>query len=295
MRRAEIAEKLDSIVDFAGVRAFLDVPVKRFSSGMYVRLGFSIASHLDPDILLLDEVLAVGDAAFQKKCLGRMTDVARSGRTVLFVSHNMTAVQSLCHRAIWLRHGRIACIGTAASAISEYLAESAVQETDRLWPDIARAPGNDAVRLHRARIVCDGRPGEPLSVRTPFGIEIDYWNMRDGARLALSIHLHTELGVLIFSAGLPQEEVFGGEPMPAALFRDRCDIPGDLLNDGVHRVELYVMRGPEVVYHDPDLLLFEVADSTHRRGAWYGKWPGAIRPKLPWTTELVATLSGAPR
>jgi len=219
--------------------------------------------------------------------------VAREGRTVLFVSHNMAAVQSLCSRVVWLRRGRVAQVGEAGSVVSAYISESVVEANDRVWPDVSTAPGTDTFRLHRARVRRTGDADDPLSVRTPFAIDVEYWNLRDGNRLALSVNLYTELGILIFSAGLPQEEVYGGAPMPVGLFRDRCEVPGDLLNDGMHRAELYVMCGDEVVHHEPDLLSFSVADSDHLRGSWYGKWPGAIRPKLAWTTELLETLPGA--
>ena len=239
MRRTEIQRKFDAIVDFAEVQRFIDIPVKHYSSGMHLRLAFAVAAHLEPEILLIDEVLAVGDAAFQKKCLGRMGEVAREGRTVLFVSHNMTAVQSLCGRAVWLRGGRVERVDDAPSVISAYLRTLSAHEDERMWPDIASAPGNEWIRIHRGRIRPTDPASEELSIRTPFAIEIEYWNLHDNQRLALSINLYSKQGVLVFSAGPPHEQVFGGRPMPAALFRDSCQVPGDLLNDGTHRAELY--------------------------------------------------------
>ena len=289
MPRGDIRRNFDAIVTFAGVETFIDMPLKRYSTGMYLRLAFAVAAHLEADILLVDEVLAVGDAAFQKQCLGKMKDVASSGRTVLFVSHNMVAVQSLCSRAIWLRAGRVHQIGNVAPLVSEYLRESTVAEGERIWPDPSSAPGNEWIRLHRARVRPCGDTATALTVRTRFAIEIEYWNLRAASGLALSVHLYNDTGVLIFCVGPPHEEVFGGRPLPVGLFCDRCEVPGDLLNDGVYRAELYVMRNSAVVYHNGELLSFTVSDSTHRRGAWFGKWPGAVRPNVEWTTELLET------
>src|SRR5438445_3846127 len=141
MRRGEIENKFDQIVAFAEVEKFIDTPVKRYSSGMYVRLAFAVAAHLEPELLIVDEVLSVGDAAFQRKCLGKMSDVAREGRTVVFVSHNMIAVQQLCHRAVWLDEGRIRCDGPSTHVVAEYLQAGADHAMERTWPTIERAPG----------------------------------------------------------------------------------------------------------------------------------------------------------
>ena len=161
MRRAEIERKFDEIVAFAEIERFLDTPVKRYSSGMYVRLAFAVAAHLEPEILLVDEVLAVGDAQFQKKCLGKMGDVAKEGRTVLFVSHNMVAVQTLCQRAFWLDSGQLKAQGEVGTIVTTYLRAGLAEDdvTERVWPDIATAPGNETVRLHRISVRPeDGKP-----------------------------------------------------------------------------------------------------------------------------------------
>ena len=171
MRQAEIKGKFDEIVAFAEIDQFIDTPVKRYSSGMYVRLAFAVAAHLEPEILLVDEVLAVGDAAFQKKCLGKMGDVVKEGRTVLFVSHNMVAVQSLCDRIIWLDYGEIVTNGPPDQVVSDYLKTAFSPVTHQVWPDIATAPGNDKVRLHRARVrPVDGSPDEPITINTSYNI-----------------------------------------------------------------------------------------------------------------------------
>lgn len=283
MTRREIDEKFEEIVEFAGIRRFLDTPVKRYSSGMYLRLGFSVAAHLEPEILLVDEVLAVGDAQFQKKCLGKMGSVARAGRTVVFVSHNLVAVESMCDRVIWLERGRIQQSGAPKPVITDYLRAHVSAQTERRWEGPEGAPGSDSVRLRAARVrPADGTPADPVDVRTPIRLEFEYWNLRPGIRLNLSVHVYNEQGVLLFNAG-PHEEP---EPRPAGLYRDVCAIPKDLLNDGTHRIELMVVEDlTRVLSKHPDLLTFDVRDTTELRGGWHGEWAGAVRPILEWTVE----------
>jgi len=290
MRRAEIDRKFDDIVTFAGVERFIDTPVKRYSTGMHARLAFAVAAHLEPDILIVDEVLAVGDAEFQRRCMGKMGQAARSGRTVLFVSHNMAAIESLCSRAIWLEAGRCAADGAPADVISDYLATSLSVLNDRFWPDPDLAPGNDRVRLRRARVQPElGDPEDLIFVTTPFRIEFEYWNMRPDARLNLSLHIYNEHGVIVFNAVPSLETVWRGRPFPRGLFRDTCHVPGDLLNDGVHRIELLVVENSSHVIHRmDDVVVFEVRDIGDAREGWYGRWPGAVRPRLVWETERLA-------
>ena len=293
MRRAEIAAKFDEIVAFAEVERFIDTPVKRYSSGMYLRLAFAVAAHLEPEILLVDEVLAVGDAAFQRKCLGKMGDVASSGRTVLFVSHNMAAVQNLCDRALWLRGGQVVEDGKTNAVVARYLSESQTNRTTRDWDDPATAPGNDRVRLRRAAVIpSNGGAGsaatDEITTHTPLRLEFEYWNLREGARLNLSLHVYDQQGVVAFNTFPPVGSTWRGKPFPIGRFRDVCHIPGDLLNDGRYRVELLVVQDENiVVYRDADILSFEVRDSLDMRGNWYGRWPGVLRPLLAWETELV--------
>jgi len=291
MHRAEIVRKFDEIVAFAEVERFIDTPVKRYSDGMYMRLAFAVAASLEPEILLVDEVLAVGDAAFQQKCLGKMGEVAKTGRTVLFVSHNMTAVQSLCQKAIWIDQGRLVDEGSAAAIVSRYLQTSFSTATEQTWRDPATAPGNEQVRLRRACVrPREGLPTDPITVRTPFVMEFEYRNLLPGAQLSLSLHLYNEQGILVFDAGPVPGTLWEGQPLPAGLFRDVCHVPGDLLNDGTHRVDLLVIRDQgvsTVIHQEEEILVFDVRDDSSLRGDWYDKWPGAIRPLLDWRTELV--------
>jgi lipopolysaccharide transport system ATP-binding protein len=287
MRKAEIERKFDEIVAFAEIEKFIDTPVKRYSSGMYVRLAFAVAAHLEPEILVVDEVLAVGDAAFQKKCLGKMGEVARMGRTILFVSHNMAAVQKLCIQAVWLEQGKIIEAGESGEVISHYLKHSFSTLAEQQWDDMAIAPGNNEVRLHKVSVrPAYGSPSDPITIRTPFIMEFEYWNLKPSSRLNLSLHVYTEDGVMAFNAVPIHERTWNGKPFPIGLFRSVCHVPGDLLNDGMHRVELLVVKNEgEVIYRHDEALVFDVRDSVEMRGNWHGRWSGATRPNLEWTTE----------
>jgi lipopolysaccharide transport system ATP-binding protein len=290
MKRVEIARKFDEIVAFSEIEKFIDTPVKHYSSGMYMRLAFAVAAHLDPEILIIDEVLAVGDVSFQKKCLGKMGEVAGAGRTILFVSHNMVAVQSLCSRVIWLQHGEVREEGRSAEVISNYLRTSISLRAEQTWDDINTAPGNEAVRILRASVrPADGTPSQPINVKTPVVLEFEYWNLVPGAYLNLSVVISSEENYPIFNTGSGLEPVWHGKPFPVGLFRSAFYIPAELLNDGTHRVHLYVVKDQSVVvFRLDDILVFGVEDVVERRTGWYGKWIGAVRPNLKWETELLA-------
>jgi lipopolysaccharide transport system ATP-binding protein len=284
-----VARKFDEIVTFSEIEKFLDTPVKRYSSGMYVRLAFAVAAHLEPEILIVDEVLAVGDAAFQKKCLGKMGDVAKEGRTVLFVSHNMVAVQSLCSRAIRLQDGKAIEDGEAGQVVSDYLKTFSSSSTEQVWNNIDTAPGNEKVRLHRACVRPEnGSASDPITIRTPLALEFEYWNLETNACLDLVLQLFNEQGILIIDTGPIHEPVWHGRPFPAGLFRSMCHVPGDLLNDGMYRLRLLVVKDQGIViYQKDDILTFEMHDTPERRGGWHGKATCAIRPELLWSTELL--------
>lgn len=289
MRRPEIARRFDEIVAFSEVERFLDMPVKHYSSGMYTRLAFAVAAHLDCEILLVDEVLAVGDARFQKKCLGVMGNLASSGRTLLFVSHNMSAVQAICRRAAWLDSGELRLVGDTSDVIKKYLIEQSGGRNAAIVPQPTAAPGGDAVRLKRADVRPEtGSPGEAITVRTPLSLEFDYWNQTEATRLSLSVHLINAEGVTVFNTFPLNNSTWYGKPYPVGLFRSTCHIPGDLLNCGWHFVDLYLVKDEGVVLARYDRLLsFEVFEDD-RRTNWHGVWTGAVRPALRWDTELVS-------
>ena len=279
MSKTEIRKKFDEIVAFAEIDKFIDTPVKRYSSGMYVRLAFAVAAHLEPEILVLDEVLAVGDCQFQKKCLGKMGSVAKEGRTVLFVSHNMTAVRDLCKRVVWLESGLVRDDGNAVEVVSKYLYKYSAAVHEQVWPDPKSAPGNDEVRLHLARIISRGESSF-INVRTPLEIEFAYWNCSPGAELNASLHLYNTEGACIFNSDSAPQIYEEG------IIRETCHIPGDFLNDGEYKIMIMIVKDRSTsLYQHDDVLAFEVQD-VERNSHWHGKWLGAVRPMLKWTTEF---------
>lgn len=281
MRRVEIERKFDEIVAFAGIEKFIDTPVKRYSSGMYMRLAFSVAAHLEPEVLFIDEVLAVGDAAFQKKCLGKMGDISRHGRTVLFVSHNLTAVQSLCTRTAWLDGGRLMEFGETRSVVSRYLQTASFTESEFTWDSPEAAPGDHRVRLRRVAVVLD-RAETQITVETPFRIEIEFWNLKPGATLNAALELYNVEEVCVFSSFSQPDQY------PAGLVKTACEIPGNFLNDSIYNARIMIVRDASVHLLFHSALMFEVHD-VERTVAFYGKWLGAVRPTLSWKVEVSET------
>jgi lipopolysaccharide transport system ATP-binding protein len=285
MTRSEIKRRFDEIVGFSECGRFLDTPVKHYSSGMYMRLAFAVAAHLQTEILLVDEVLAVGDAAFQKKCLGTMGDAARQGRTVLFVSHNLLAVDSLCTRAICLHEGKVVTEGPPGQVTSRYLKHWIPASTDVIYADIGSAPGNEMIRLRRACVrPLNGSPSDPITVRTPFVVEFEYWQSVPHAGLDLNVDVYNEHGIHLFNTVM-----YGEPPAPEGLLRSWFVVPGDFLNSGTHRIELGLyVGGFTVAFHSEDLLVFDIHDAPSSfRGPYHGPWAGAVRPGLQWRTERI--------
>jgi lipopolysaccharide transport system ATP-binding protein len=288
MKRDETRRRFDEIVEFSEIGRFIDTPVKRYSSGMHMRLAFAVAAHLEPDILVLDEVLAVGDAAFQRKCLGKMGDAAETGRTVLFVSHNMLAVEDLCDRVVWLKDGRVAEEGQPGAVVSNYLQGSISTDTEHVWEDPAEAPGNDDVRLRRVCVRPEGGSRlDPVTVHTPFLMEFEYWNLLPNTHLSPSVAVYNEHGVVVFTSAPPFDPAGRERNDPAGLYRHVCRVPGNLLNDGMHQVSLYIGKNERTILQRDEILVFDVRDGTEARHGWHGKWVGAVRPMLDWTSELV--------
>lgn len=289
MGRREIADKFDEIVAFSEVERFIDTPVKYYSSGMYMRLAFAIAAHLEPDILIVDEVLAVGDVAFQKKCLGKMDEATTEGRTVLFVSHNMVAVQSLCRRVLWLQHGSLVLDGEAPKIARSYL-ESQQQisnVSEEKWEDIDRAPGTDIVRLRSISVrALEGDGDETLTMETPLAVEIEFWNLLPEARLHVTLHVMTAQGLVAFTSGSARDSPWTDTGFPAGLFRCVCYIPANLLNTGMHRFVILVVKdASSVIYQYESAVSFEIHDLKQREISQYSREPGVLAPVLRWTTE----------
>jgi lipopolysaccharide transport system ATP-binding protein len=283
MGKSEIKRKFDEIVTFAELEQFIDTPVKHYSSGMYVRLAFAVAAHLEPEILFVDEVLAVGDAAFQKKCLGKMGSVSRQGRTIVFVSHNMTALQKLCTRVVWLNGGKVVDTGDPHKVIDHYLQTNAVANLESLWEDILTAPGNERVRLRSVRVLPQTDSGESITVHTPLRIEFSYWNYVPDTVLNVSMLLNNMEEVCVFVA------VSDFAPRPAGLIRHTVEIPGDFLNTGSYYVNMSVVKDASTgILFQNNVVAFEVVEGEVL-GDWYGRNPGAIRPKLKWVSEAIET------
>ena len=283
MKKAEIRRKFDEIVAFAEVERFLDSPLKHYSTGMHMRLAFAVAAHLEPEILLVDEVLAVGDAAFQKKCLGKMQDVSRAGRTIIFVSHNMAAVRSLCSRAAWLENGRLLEDGATEEVINRYLPRSDATSLEVTWHDESSAPGDDRVRLRNARIIPQVGFDGLITVHTPLQVEFSYWNYRPGVVLNVSMALYRLDDTCAFVSASDFM------PRPAGLIRHTAEIPGDFLNAGSYYITLIIVEDASTGLLRKDrILVFDVVEGKPV-GNWYGRIPGAVRPKLKWKSEAVGT------
>lgn len=290
MTRNDIDRKFDEIVDFAGVEKFIDTPVKHYSSGMGLRLGFAVAAHLEPEILVVDEVLAVGDAQFQKKCLNKMSDVAGEGRTVLFVSHNMGAVQNLCPRSIWLNQGAVVAQGDTNKIVANYLSNATDSAMGKIYDNVEDAPGNDRIRLRRTSATpATENPNDPITMITPIKLEFEFWNLKP-TFLNLSIIVYSPDGALAFNSAPVHDEEWLTKVWPKGLYRITCYIPGYLLNSGQYRISvLFVEDQARSIFKMDDALVFDVAEAPEVRGAstWFGRWPGVIHPKLDWeTTEL---------
>lgn len=289
MRRSEIARKFDAIVAFAEVEQFVDTMVKHYSSGMYLRLAFAVAAHLEPEILLVDEVLAVGDAAFQKKCLNKMESVGREGRTVFFVSHSMPAIARLCDRVLLFDQGQIVQDGPAHLVTANYLTSGLGTRAAREWPDPARAPGNDVVRLRAVRVRdAQGRVSEAIDVRSPVVIELEYDVLRAGVTLAPWFTLLNDEGAYVFSA-IDQHTEWRERPRAMGRYVSQGLIPANLLSEGLLIVSPAIVTiHPRTVHLNVrEAVAFQVIDRLEgdsARGNWAEQMVGAVRPLLSWKT-----------
>lgn len=290
MKRGEIERKFDEIVAFAEVEKFIDTPVKRYSSGMYLRLAFAVAAHLDPEILVVDEVLAVGDAEFQRKCLGKMSDVARQGRTVLFVSHNMSAILRLTEEALVIEKGSLTLRAPTARAVDYYLARGFSQEGQYRWPEDEIPPEADPFCPTAIRVLnAQNQIADTLRSVEPFTIEIEYALRAPIVGLRVGIYLMSTRGEFIltsFDTDAPQQyERLATRP--AGRYISRCALPADFLNEGrfvigVNASSFRVKR----YFQDEQALTFNI-DAAGAPGM---QWPeprlGPVRPRLEWKIEV---------
>jgi lipopolysaccharide transport system ATP-binding protein len=300
MSKREINSKFDEIVAFAELEKFLETPVKHYSSGMYVRLTFAVAAHLEPEILLVDEVLAVGDANFQRKCVGKMDDVARTGRTILFVSHNAAAVTRLCSRCILLDAGKVLSNGETHEVISAYLRLGLASGAQREW-DSDNAPGDSVVRLRAVRIRrTDGIVAEAFDIRQSVGVDVVFDVLEGGRDLTPNLHIFNEEGVTVFVTH-DVDPAWRGRPRREGRYTSTAWIPGNFLAEGTFTVgaAITTLAPVNVRLYERDAVTFQVIDSTDgdsARGDYVGHLPGIVRPLLRWETRYEASvLDGANR
>jgi lipopolysaccharide transport system ATP-binding protein len=290
MTKREISRKFDEIVAFAEIEKFIDTQVKHYSSGMYVRLAFAVAAHLEPQILLVDEVLAVGDIAFQKKCLGKMGDVAKEGRTIIFVSHNVTAITRLCNRCVLMQGGTVIADGDTHEVATAYLRSEMNTSARRAWT-AEEAPGNSIVRLREVRVRTEkGRIGEAFDIRRPIGIDVIFDVLEDGKVMAPNIHIFNAEGATLF-VSIDEDENWRRRPRPTGRYISTCWIPGNFLAEGslVADVAITTFVPFDVHFHERGVVGFEVIDSLDGdsvRGDYAGHLPGVVRPSLEWETAF---------
>ena len=289
MKRTEIESKFDEIVEFSEVSQFIDTPVKRYSSGMYLRLAFAVAAHLEPEILVVDEVLAVGDAEFQRKCLGKMNDVAAQGRTVLFVSHNMSAILRLTQEALVMQKGQLTLRAPTNEAVDFYLSSGQSQAGERTW-DADEIPAASApfrpisLKIHdpRGTIADTVRSTEPLTVEMKYQISAPVTGLRVG------IYLSTVRGEYVFTSfDVDEPDLYEKfSTRQPGYYTSRCTIPGDLLNEGRYIIGVNASSfGVKRYFMDENTLGFTVDPSAAPGMQWAEQRQGPLRPRLQWTIE----------
>ncbi len=283
MRRSEIKRHFDDIVDFAGVARYVDTPVKRYSSGMYVRLGFAVAAHLQSEILIVDEVLAVGDAEFQKKCLGKMNQINKGeGRTILFVSHNMTSISSICEKSMFLENGQLMTMGSTEEIIQKYISDTHKLKHERKW---ASRPGDNQVSLASARILNkNGQLTNQLDFTEGGFVEYEFHIEKEGIIAIPNIHVFNQKGEYVFVSS----EATPSTPMEKGVYKSRIKLDDHLLNEGIYTVGLAVTSYPgrNIHFFEREALSFEVVEDVQMRlDSYRGTIPGSIRPRLKWNTE----------
>ncbi|WP_437228389.1 polysaccharide ABC transporter ATP-binding protein [Planctomicrobium sp. SH661] len=280
MRRQEITRQFDDIIEFAGCRMYVDTPVKRFSSGMRVRLGFAVAAFLQAEILIVDEVLAVGDAEFQKKCLGKMQDVGASGRTVLFVSHNHTALRTLCSRAVLLQSGRLVSDGPVDRLIDEYLAAIHQRQVSR-WTAGEQFNRDMPARFLEASVSSpQAAQGGPYPLDCPLNFRLKFEVFQPGATVTPSIALSDFGGLVAFNTYPDPDK---RKPLATGVYEAECTVPANLLNEGVYTLRCLLLCNGEAIEDYPHLLQFDTVSRAVRRDGWYERPIGVVHPHLPWS------------
>ena len=294
MRKKEIDRKFDEIVDFSGVEVFIDTPVKRYSSGMKVRLAFAVAAHLEPEIFLMDEVLAVGDLRFQKKCMDKMEEVGKKGRTVLFVSHNMPAVTRLCPRTILLNGGRVQVDDLSDRVISAYMNSEKGTKAERQWHDLEKAPGDDVARLCAIRVKTEnGQVNDVMDISKPVTIEIEYEVLQAGYVLTVYYRVKNEAGIEVFMSA-ETDPFWRGRARPAGRYVSTSWIPANFLAEGFLYIGTSIRTmNPEIRrFRVDEAVAFQVVDSLHKDNTArvdFAMLGGVVRPLLKWETQFTPT------
>jgi len=292
MRHAEIEQRFDEIVAFSEIEKFIDTPVKHYSSGMFLRLAFAVAAHLTPEILLVDEVLAVGDDRFQKKCMGKMESVGKEGRTVLFVSHNMTAIHRLCPRVILLDEGRIRADGDTSEIIAEYLNADRSEADCKEWNNPETAPGDSTLKLKRVRLLDrNRRVRSSFDIREPVWVEVEYWAFDTAQRFLPILMVNTEDGICAFETAANHDPAYSGKTRKKGIYRSLCRIPGDFFNEGMYSIDVFirVLVPRKYFVRESNLLSFRIQDSGSGlsvKGEYPKVWSGVVAPILPWETDV---------
>lgn len=296
MSKSDIKHRFDEIVEFSGCGKYIDTPVKRYSSGMYVRLAFSVAAHLNTDILIVDEVLAVGDMEFQKKCLGRMGEVAKQGRSVLVVSHNMASISSLCNRAILIQRGGIIADGSVEEVVPLYL-QAGAEQSGLFKPPPEEIPGNDLVQLLSVEITQEGMstPCADVDIAKEVIIRITYRCLQEGLSLYSAIWLKDSMGTVVLASGNAPDfnslnDSWWGKAHPVGVYCTEGKIPGNFLNYGRYHITPIVGITPsktQILLEDK--ISFDVHDTGSMRKSYFGHRIGVVHPPLPWQTERTFT------
>lgn len=293
MRKHEITKHFDAIVDFAGVERYIDTPVKRYSSGMYVRLAFAVAAHLESEILIVDEVLAVGDSEFQKKCLGKMGEVSKGeGRTVLFVSHNMAAISNLCTKSILMKHGTLQALDYTGIVIDKYIRTGENNEGEVRGEDIPVTRKSTKAGFHALRLLSRAKGiSNDFAIAEDVIVEIEYDVFVDGAAISPSIHLLDNLDTCIFATfNAPSATVtndpYYGRPLAKGRYKSTCVIPGQLLNDKNYKLNAFLVPDDASdMAISEGVLSFTIIETGEMRKEYTGEWAGLVRPKLDWSTQ----------
>lgn len=296
MSRRDIKARFDAIVDFSEIGEFLDTPVKRYSSGMAVRLAFSVAAYLEPDVLIVDEVLAVGDHAFQQKCVLKAKELGEQGRTVLLVSHNLASVANLCTRAVYLRDGKLVMDGRPDSVIEEYLKSSVGTSGEKRWE---RSDAPQSSRLLLRSVAIRSGTGAPdaaseVDIDRPICISVEFEVLQEDAMVAVSLRLRDESAVnILWTANAPsmcqRPDPLFGKPLPKGIYRSVCTLPSNFLNDNRYFISLALGEKPGDTEIELDSVLsFVVHDTGAMRKEYAGSWAGPmIRPRLDWNSQTL--------